>query len=408
MTMDSLRAVLETTLALLKPGQPHYSDLFELDGVTPRDHLPHWLVDPVASEISRTAELNRVITHNLNTISSSGKISAWHVAEAATYRLLAGTPPDTVIADLLDLAQTYECDSQTYVGIYGSGITERIDLSDDVAVMPAAMAPKTSARQLVFGIDRCDRPIFQKGLPRFWPNIAILISHPINPLTEEVNIDSRRLQHLEEAIQKAVRVLTLSSGCPFTRGWQISRIDHPSIPYEGIGGYGAAGTQDETPKLRLEEGQPVDANLAKHLYAALDALPPNVSQSVWLATDRLRRSRVHIPSADTALDLGVAGEIILLHSTAESELSYRFALRGAYLISTDHHDRIVKFEAFRAMYQARSRAAHRGTLDTKHIARLSEFDWLCRRAICEIVDRRAFPDWEAIILGEDTDEVGSA
>lgn len=399
MGIASLRRVLEATAGLLKPVQPHYSALFGDDGVTPKDHFPHWLVDPVTKEIDQTDELKRLLTHHLNTLSSSGKISAWHIAQAATQRLLLGVTPDIIISDLVDLARTHECDSQTYVGLYGGGISERIDVSDGVAVMPATMAPKTFARQLVFGIDRWDRPIFQKGLPTFWPNLAILISRPVNPLTEEINLDGRRIQSLEESILRAIRALTLAGGCALTRSWQISWLNHPAIPYEGISGYAATGTLEETPKLRLEEGQPVDASMARDLYAALDTLPADVAESVWLATDRLRRSRVHAPSADTALDLGVASEIILLHSAAESELSYRFALRGAYLISTDHPDRTIKFEAFRAMYQARSRAAHRGRLEAKHIARLPEFDWLCRKIICEIIDRRAFPNWETVVLG---------
>ncbi len=399
MSLSSLKAVLEATLTLLKPGQRHYPDLFEADGITPQQHFPSWLVEPIVDEINEADELRRLLTNNLNTLNSSGKISAWHIAQAAAHRLLTDTTADTVVSDLVDFAHADECICQTYVSICGDGITERIDLSSDVAVMPAVMAPKSFARQLIFGIDRWDRHSFQKGLPIFVPNIAILVSQTINPLTEEANIETRRLQYLEESVQKAIRALTLSSGCPFTRNWQVSRIDHPSIPYDGIGSYSATGILEEAPKPRIEASQPVDANLARRLYATLDALPSNVRTPVELVTDRLRRSRVHNPSVDTALDLGVAGEIILLHPSADSELSYRFALRGAYLIAIDRHDRKVKFEAFRAMYHARSRAAHRGTLDAKHQTRLAEFDWLCRTAICKIIERRAFPDWEDLVLG---------
>ena len=410
MSLASLKSALEAAQPALRPGQHHYPGLFEADGITPQRHFPFWLVEPIAGEIEKTIELQRLLTNGLCTINSSRMISAWHIAQATVHRLLAGVAPDTIVSDVLDLAGADKCNNQTYVGIYGSGIEKRIDIDSDVAVMPAAMAPKSLARQLVFDIDRWDRAIFHPGIPRSVPNLAILVSQAVNPFQQQGNFDTHKVQHLEACVQNTIRALTLSSGCPFTRSWQASWIDHPSIPYDGIGGYAASGNAEEVPKRRPVSDQPVDALLAKHMYAAIDLLPDNVRAPIELATDRLRRSRVHGPSVDAALDLGVAGEIILLHPAADSELSYRFALRGAYLIAANNDDRKEKFEAFRAMYAARSRAAHTGTLNARHRARLAEFDNLCRAAICEIIERRSFPDWEDLVLGmkKDVTEESSA
>jgi hypothetical protein len=53
------------------------------------------------------------------------------------------------------------------------------------------------------------------------------------------------------------------------------------------------------------------------------------------------------------------------------------------------------------MYDARSKAAHTGTLEAKMHGCLPEFDSLCSAAIRTIVDRRQFPDWHRLTLGID-------
>lgn len=399
MSTDSLEAALLTASQLIRPGQAHYPLLFHADGITPVAHSPNWLTDPIASEIEQTTELDVLLRNNLNTLNGAGKISAWHLAQAAVHRLFAQVTPDKIVGDLIYLSTAADCDCLTFVGLHGDGVPTRIDLSESVAIMPATMAPPCHARELIFGIDRWGKRLLNQDLPTFRPTIALVVSQRIKHLTETMDADIAKLQTMEESVQRAIRALTLSSGCPFTRSWQISWLNHPAIPYEGIGGYGASGQIEEFPKSRTERPPPVNPELAKDLYAKLATLPASLRAPIELATDRLRTSRVHSPSADTALDLGIASEIVLLNGKNESELRYRFAVRGAYLIAADESDRAIKFEAFRAMYDARSSAAHTGLLSAKLQARLPEFDLLCRSAICTIIEDRAFPMWDDLVLG---------
>jgi hypothetical protein len=140
--------------------------------------------------------------------------------------------------------------------------------------------------------------------------------------------------------------------------------------------------------------------LAKKMYSKLINMNPKIRRPVELATDRLRRSRVHAPSVDTAMDVGIASEIILLHDVGgTSELRYRFSMRGAYLLGKDGNDRATKFEGFRALYDARSEAAHMGTLKKDKRDRLREFDSLCCSSIRVIVEKQEFPNWDDLTLG---------
>jgi hypothetical protein len=201
-----------------------------------------------------------------------------------------------------------------------------------------------------------------------------------------------------EKTTRAVRALTLASGYPFVQSWQSSWLDHPALPYEGFGGIGGTGTFDGPPQRR-GDATPVDPTVAEQMFSKLKSLGSAARSPVELATDRLRSSRTHPLPADTALDLGIASEIILLHDVERSELRYRLAIRGAYLLGTDVTERHKKFAMFRSLYDARSKAAHTGTLSAELQARLPEFDEICTAAIRAIIDRQQFPNWNELTLG---------
>jgi hypothetical protein len=145
----------------------------------------------------------------------------------------------------------------------------------------------------------------------------------------------------------------------------------------------------------------VNARLAKETFTKLLRLPSDIRNPIQLAVDRLGRSRIHPRGPDTALDLGISSEIVLLHdSGVQGEIRYRFALRGAYLLGKDGKDRYAVFKRFRSLYDARSGVAHTGRLDSKWLQSLSEFDALCVAAILAIVERQRFPDWDQLSLGD--------
>ena len=58
MSLSSLEAALGVAAAQINPVLPHYSSLFEEDGITPKRFLPHWITEPVKQEIEKTPELS--------------------------------------------------------------------------------------------------------------------------------------------------------------------------------------------------------------------------------------------------------------------------------------------------------------------------------------------------------------
>jgi hypothetical protein len=78
---------------------------------------------------------------------------------------------------------------------------------------------------------------------------------------------------------------------------------------------------------------------------------------------------------------------------------HRACRQGTYLLGTDVTERHKKFAMFRLLYDARSKAAHTGTLSAELQARLPEFDEICTAAIRAIIDRQQFPNWNELTLG---------
>lgn len=393
MSLASLESVLEMTAAQIKPEQPHYLSLFEENGITPKRALPHWIIRPVQKEIEATPELSEFAKRH----------SARRIAKLLVHRLFDGIEPKQLIADILDLSLSNEWPKCTYVGLYGGGISGEIQLDEFVIAMPADKSPRSAAREFVFGIDRDGREIVEFFHPPRWrPNIALLIFEKTKNSEAADETDSTQPQVIYEKIQRSIQALTLASGHPFVSSWQTSWIMHPAIPYEGFGGLAASGSFDQIPLGgRSKDTTAVDPKLAREVYLQLAEMPPAIERQIRLATDRLKRSRVHHPSADTVIDLGIAGEIILLHNPGSTgELSYQFAVNGACLLGTDETNRKKTFETLRALYGARSKAVHEGTIKPAIIPQLPDFDLLCSRIIRCILAQQQFPDWNQLVLGD--------
>lgn len=135
------------------------------------------------------------------------------------------------------------------------------------------------------------------------------------------------------------------------------------------------------------------------------------------ATQRaLRRFRYAIErqrSDDRILDFVIALEAILLANLEGAELSYRFALRAAWLLAQDVEQRGATFNAYRAAYNVRSKIAHGAALSAKDLringktVTEEEFanhvESLAREALLKSLelptDDNGAVGWEKLVLG---------
>jgi hypothetical protein len=132
-------------------------------------------------------------------------------------------------------------------------------------------------------------------------------------------------------------------------------------------------------------------------------------RAVTTALDRLATSVHEDQLEDSAIDLGIALEALLLSShSGGGEFKLAFSLRGSWWLGTTPGERIELFALLQWLYKQRSQAAHGDRLDSQfrnhegqdvpsHQALTIGRD-LCRRVIRRTLELGGFPDWSSVVL----------
>ena len=115
-------------------------------------------------------------------------------------------------------------------------------------------------------------------------------------------------------------------------------------------------------------------------------------------------------SEDRFIDLGIALEVILMHtkdgkSDENSEISYKLGMRAGWLIGKDPNEKLKIFKRIRIIYALRSSAAHSGRIKTKSEAgraahqSIEESIALVGDIVIAVLNRGHWPDWDELVLG---------
>ena len=82
MSLQTLEATLGRTAEQIQPRQLYYSSLLEDDGVTPKQLLPHWLIEPIQKDIQDTPELREFATRQIQFGGFGTRLSPYVVAQS--------------------------------------------------------------------------------------------------------------------------------------------------------------------------------------------------------------------------------------------------------------------------------------------------------------------------------------
>jgi len=150
---------------------------------------------------------------------------------------------------------------------------------------------------------------------------------------------------------------------------------------------------------------PTDFERLRDLYLLFCSLNPNHRQHLRLPLERLSRAVRRLDRVDSAIELGIALEALLLNDMDEErgELTLRFRLRGARLLGQTPEERAIIYGVLGQVYRLRSHAVHRGTIPeqlggTSAADILGEGSRLAARAIETLIRQGQNPNWEQITL----------
>ena len=363
--------------------------------------------EPIRSRIEKllqsVPELSNIESQSLRTISWGSSISFFRLAISVLERLSLTDDPTRIVDDLIDFSIKRRIGNYHLSGISGISIAKTLSLAPNIKLVTEDDIPPSKAREFIFRLNRLQGIVGDASHEILRPKVALMISNEQQLLIPNKSRDPPEnalpmdtVRDLERRILCCLTLASATTAPVFSA--KTSWIDHPAQSYHGLTGLAGGTSPGQQYSSRYS---PVDGALVSHVFKHIDKMPSIDQGTLFLATERLRKSRLHEEPTDRAIDLGIALEIMLLHGAqGNQELSYRAAVHGARLLGANKKDRQSIFETLRGAYSARSAAVHTGQLRKQaHISSLELADALCRKVAIKIIDLGRLPgDWDSLVL----------
>jgi hypothetical protein len=341
------------------------------------------------------------------TICSSGsgiELSKLHVL--LVINCLNGTMPTQYLSELTSLPQEDDLTGVLYFAVWGSETANSIALTDQVKLLPWGDVPDNTQRKRFIR----NSGLLETNDTQEEPNIAIAIH-----IERMVDIHrayekdyARSMAELTEAYETAqdvLRVLMLSCCSPM---WLIGSWPVPNS--ERVRRFAGSSTstahQSNLFLWRFAiEPKLIEPSILLDLWRGWGRVSETEKKALRVSIDRCVSGAISTDDNQTALDQGIAFEIILMHGAGQftGEITYRLAVRAARFIGGSQQEQYKNFRLVRELYNLRSKVAHAGQHNFTETERekLIEGRALYVGLVKRVIARGGFPDWEKdIVFGE--------
>jgi len=348
----------------------------------PELEFPEKLRSRVKELLRAIPELKDLEEKTLRRISGGGRLSFSRVAISILERLSLGDEPKQIRDDIVDFVSRKSVANFYLAGIGGISLPKKLQITDQASIISADDISPSWAREFVFRINRLGK-IEGAGHESLRPQAALMVTNdqqvvfPKKSRTPAKNgLSKAAIRNLEQVTSFCLTLASENAAPVFTA--KTSWIDHPAQSYHGLAGGSGGTSPGEKQTSRYDE---FDADLVGELFKSVDCLEEKDRTTLFLAVERLRRSRLHEEPVNRAIDLGIALEIIFLHKIdSNQELSYRAGIHAAFLLGANEEERRSIRDVVRNAYGARSNAVHTGQLKKKkYIDSLPQAGELCRK-----------------------------
>jgi hypothetical protein len=315
-----------------------------------------------------------------------------------------------VLADCERALATNAADVQEVVALWGLHPEKPFEIRRGIRLEPLSSLLPSPPRDILLGI-----PIYagwreEAGgfLIRAQPRAALTRSFRLSPVVATTRdsfppVDFTLTRHGEMLDIARCLTLVVPRAVSEIGSWFQTEADHPLVG--GVpGGY---ATQAITREHQVEvEPEDIESAHVRALVAGYFALPQRDQHRLRLVLDRLNAAkRIQSTREDRAVDLGVSLEALLFNPEGESqtEISFKFKMRGAVLAADDPQERKAVFKLLDRLYTLRSAAAHGGAFDPSDrsiTTDLTEAVALASRMIQRALILGGIPqNWNGLILG---------
>jgi hypothetical protein len=290
--------------------------------------------------------------------------------------------------------------------VYGIEVQQSVEVIPDVHLVPCREMPVSSDQEeFLVGVI----PAFPISVVT--PRSALVRKVRIRKLwTEEPWLGDNVVGDVQKQLNDIALLLNCLPGTLCVAGYATSYTasDVPLGPFGGRGG--GSAVHDVLPRkitaVAADKMLPM-----KELCENFSKQDPKTKQRITRAIERLRQAKSHLSYWESALDLGIALEMLLVgteHGRKEvpDQLSLQFRLRGSWLIEDTPERRLDVYKALSRIYSHRSQVAHTGLskdLDKMEPAERGELlvsHFSVAERIIQKLIASGFPaDWSQKVLG---------
>jgi len=193
-----------------------------------------------------------------------------------------------------------------------------------------------------------------------------------------------------ELIEETIKLMTLvGPSCPVA-ALQTGKVVTPG-----------GGTSFHHPEVVAVGRSTVMTEEVRTLRPLYKALSPKGRKIIDRAISRLNLACRRGSPSDVALDAAIALETAL-GGSERTELTYRLALRAAFLLETGAAQRRAVWTLVKELYSTRSRVVHTGSTEAVGVDG-SEWTRLIARALRRILEVGGIPDWDTLVLSNGSD-----
>ena len=174
------------------------------------------------------------------------------------------------------------------------------------------------------------------------------------------------------------------------------------------------------PRVMIDSGSGIhvinetDIDKAKCLYQLLTNPSSNIGGNLQIPIDRWIKSKASGNLVDKMIDLGIALESLYVPAKVPGKsrkIVYNLKKNASRYLGTNKDNQEKLEKKFKVIYDCRCDAVHEGrledsvTIDNETIPvseLITKAQDLCRQSIMKILEDGEFPDWNDLILGEES------
>ena len=226
----------------------------------------------------------------------------------------------------------------------------------------------------------------------------------------KVEVDGGKFPDFKEADfnDNFCRALSLvcNSAVQFSMRWKFivpDELFYAGFSHSTSFARGPFGDSIQVGEAQIEE--------AKCLYKKLVDPNSNVAEKLQIPINRWINSKVNKDPEDKIIDLAIALESLYLKDNS-GEFTFKLGVRASWHLGKDKEHREELMKDFSKIYEWRSKVVHTGKLPNKTKRtpftpqEITEFiekaQDLCQDSIMKILEDGKFPDWNNLILGEES------